>query len=471
MEFVGRREELKELARLIDLKKVGAKLIGVDGRRRVGKTSLVNEYIKRNDVIYFNFVGNLNFSSLENLKSCKNRLKEIVQGLKNDYFINFDLKFLENNWQSFFYTLNNLVEKLNEIGKKIIIFFDEICWFSKKSNFINDFANSWNMDLMKHDYLVVIMAGSSSSWMKEKVFGNSTVLYNRLTGTIHLKPFSLKEIGRWIKNINCSVSYFDIIQYYCVFGGIISYYHYFDFKLSFKENIQNLFTTHLNKLILEHDILYKSLFEYKRKHEMILTKLVHSKSLECIDIDKNGGSDLYKDLRELEENDLISIYKNEKGTQIYQLYDLFSLFFIYWIKQEKYKTFSFENGDFNYWKGYAFEILVLNQFKYLFDLKQGDEIKLNHKIKKIKAHQIDLMLFTHQINYIIEIKNYNEMWNLYSKDVDKMKERIFDLENEYDGKKTELILISSNGAKISDKFELSVININVSEKLKDLLNS
>lgn len=60
---------------------------------------------------------------------------------------------------------------------------------------------------------------------------------------------------------------------------------------------------------------------------------------------------------------------------------------------------------------------------------------------------------------------------MYSKDVDKMKERIFDLENEYDGKKTELILISSNGAKISDKFELSVININVSEKLKDLLNS
>lgn len=471
VEFVGRKVELKELDRLVNLKKLGAKLIGIDGRRRVGKTSLVTEFVERNDYIYINFIGNLNSSSLENLLTSKSQLEKIVLELNQTYDLTFKVKMLSRNWFSFFSELDRLIKELAFTGKKIVIFFDEICWFSKKTNFINEFANAWNGYLMHHNHLVIIMAGSSSSWMKEQIFGSTTVLYNRLTGVIHLKPFSLRDIGRWIKNINHSVSYMDIVQYYCVFGGIISYYHYFDFNLSFKTNFENLFKLHLNKLKLEHDILFKSLFEHKRQHEVILDKLVQSKAMSCQEFGLSNTSDVYKDLKELEDNDLLSIYKNERGVQIYQLYDLFTLFFNYWIGREKYKEFAFENGSYNYWKGYAFEILVLSQFNDLFEFDSAkDEIKLNHQIKKVKAHQIDMMLFTQSTNYIIEVKNYNNVWQLYSKDAEQMKERIFDLENEYEGKRTLLILITACGAKISEKLDLNAISINVSEKLKEMLN-
>lgn len=598
VKFIGRKMDLDELDRLInDSIRMSANLIGIDGRRRVGKTALVKEYIRRaknnnlyeNNLIYLDFMGNLNQTSAQNVLSCKNRLKLLLNELSRIHQEELMEKQIVlkditgKNWSSFFFSLNQNIEKLKQLNKPIIVFLDEICWFSKKDNFINDFAEAWNLYFSNHNSkeLSIIMVGSSSSWMKEKIFGDNTVLYNRLTGTIHLKPFTLKEISEWIRNINNKITDHEIIQYYCVFGGIISYYQYFDFELSFEENFKNLFHKHLDKLILENKILYQSLFNEKRYHEEILDNLVMSKSSEVYKMKifmkkniktetfqdqdtfnkdrkeffKNQNQDwsnvhnveknktdvettiIYNDLKELENNDLVSVYRNDDGVKVFQLSDVFTLFFNFWIKKAKYKHFSFENGDYNYWKGYAFEIVVLNEMvniflsnkelskhvkndnhenflknlpekenknvvdkgfyfnsslnlneSKLFEKILKDKIKLNHKIKKItngkglskkqvqdktnNFHQIDIVVRTEKINYVVEIKNYNDVWYLYSDDIQNLDNKVFDLKNEYSGKDTKLILITSKGVKISERlkekeFTKNLFNENI---LSDVIN-
>lgn len=528
VKFIGRKMDLDELDRLInDSIRMSANLIGIDGRRRVGKTALVKEYIRRaknnnlyeNNLIYLDFMGNLNQTSAQNVLSCKNRLKLLLNELSRIHQEELMEKQIVlkditgKNWSSFFFSLNQNIEKLKQLNKPIIVFLDEICWFSKKDNFINDFAEAWNLYFSNH---------------------NS------------------KELS------------------------II-----FDFELSFEENFKNLFHKHLDKLILENKILYQSLFNEKRYHEEILDNLVMSKSSEVYKMKifmkkniktetfqdqdtfnkdrkeffKNQNQDwsnvhnveknktdvettiIYNDLKELENNDLVSVYRNDDGVKVFQLSDVFTLFFNFWIKKAKYKHFSFENGDYNYWKGYAFEIVVLNEMvniflsnkelskhvkndnhenflknlpekenknvvdkgfyfnsslnlneSKLFEKILKDKIKLNHKIKKItngkglskkqvqdktnNFHQIDIVVRTEKINYVVEIKNYNDVWYLYSDDIQNLDNKVFDLKNEYSGKDTKLILITSKGVKISERlkekeFTKNLFNENI---LSDVIN-
>lgn len=487
--FIGRKEEINNLINEFKKTKNKSFLVGVEGRRRVGKTRLVDFFVKKiektENIFYINLIGNVNLSSRDNLTKVKQKIKILIDKAKNDYLLNFDFKMNDiRNWQDFFWVLKKFIVEINKKNIKPIIFFDEICWFSKKENFINDFANSWNSDLV-HENVMVILAGSSTSWMNENIFGNKTVLYNRIDLVIKLKQFTLKEIGIYLRGINPLIKSSDIIQYYTLFGGIISYYKYLDINLDFEKNLKKLFEKNIEQLIIENKILYESLFETRRMHKKIIEILTISKSLtqkEIKDKMKNKKIDdgnLYKDLRELKENGFISIYKDDDNIQIYQINDLFSLFFHYWIDKKKY--LDFKESDLNYWKGFAFEVLTLMEMQNLEQIKDKilinkENVKLNHKIKKNKlSSQIDIAIMGNDyFNYLIETKNYKNIWELTSKDIQELEDKRFDLWNEYDGKKqVKIYLITANGSKISNRIigDLDIIQINFAELLEEMLNS
>lgn len=82
------------------------------------------------------------------------------------------------------------------------------------------------------------------------------------------------------------------------------------------------------------------------------------------------------------------------------------------------------------------------------------------------------MVRTEKINYVVEIKNYNDVWYLYSDDIQNLDNKVFDLKNEYSGKDTKLILITSKGVKISERlkekeFTKNLFNENI---LSDVIN-
>ena len=128
----------------------------INGRRRVGKTSLVQHFIqdkinKGHNIVNFSFIGNNTYSSLENikynLKILTATLDKVILDLTNGNPI-FDnhlmIEELKNhvsqevknvkNWIDFFFLLEYVIDSLYSNGKnnniKIMIFFDEIAWYS-----------------------------------------------------------------------------------------------------------------------------------------------------------------------------------------------------------------------------------------------------------------------------------------------------------------------------------------------------
>lgn len=418
--FFGRKKELLEINHLLRNQYEGL-LIGVTGRRRVGKTFFISHCLSLiDDSLSFKFIGNPSLSSEENiLWNYSEFLKQLEQyGISTSLFQN-NLKANKNNlnsWHSFFLKVDIILNKIqNDFpNKKIILFFDEVNWYCKNTNFIKYFANQWNQYWSSNSSIITFLSGSIISWMQDKVFHNVDILYNRFHKIIELKPFSIFEIKEFIYHQYKNIPIDTIIQYYLMFGGIIKYYQYLDFKLSLEQNLHNLKS---NKII-ENE--YRELFngfsvDSKKSHLEIIMALSQSKNLSIqnlflkvneLRLENNKDkiehiNNLYPDLKEL---NLMGFIINVKS--IYQINDLFCFFTYYWNKNKNYLDTS--SHKYNNWKGIAFELLIFNQFfiiaEYL-NLPMNDaEIIINYN----EIKQIDL-LYKHKRNYIvIEMKNYKD---------------------------------------------------------------
>ena len=178
--------------------RTSASLIAIDGRRRCGKTTLIEHFIKKqiNSVesvanhltfVYFKFIGNLSLSYKENIVSCINeleyqisRLPDNIKQLLSDKNITF--KKTNANWITFFHYLETVFSILKDQPNiRFFLFFDEVSWYDKKNKFIKYFANIWNTYFVHYQNLMCFLASSLSTWMREKIFNNTDMLYQRLT--------------------------------------------------------------------------------------------------------------------------------------------------------------------------------------------------------------------------------------------------------------------------------------------------
>lgn len=196
---------------------------------------------KGHNIVNFSFIGNNTYSSLENikynLKILTTTLDKVVSDLTNGNPIfdsrlmieelkNHVLKEVKNvkNWIDFFFLLEYVVDSLYSNGKnnniKIMIFFDEIAWYSNNNKFIAALSNTYNRNWYQLDAMMIFMATSVSSWFNLK-FNKMDSFYARISASITLKPFTIDEIYSYCKNQNPNINTIDVIKYYLIFGGVI----------------------------------------------------------------------------------------------------------------------------------------------------------------------------------------------------------------------------------------------------------
>ena len=213
-EIIGRKRELEILERLYLSKK--AEFLAVYGRRRVGKTYLIEEYFKDKGV-YFGLTGIKGASKKDQLK---NFIKEF-----NNIFEN-QTKASINDWIDAFDDLQKAIKSL-KTSKKIIIFFDEIPWLATpKSKFLAALDYLWNRHLSRMENVLLIICGSAASWMINKIIYNKGGLYGRLSAEIALSPFQLSEIEEFLFAQNIKLNRKQILELYMAFGGIAKYVSY-----------------------------------------------------------------------------------------------------------------------------------------------------------------------------------------------------------------------------------------------------
>ncbi len=365
--MIGRKEETLKLNELYNSSK--AELVAVYGRRRVGKTYLIDETFKNS--FTFRHTGLSPFDE-ENNNLLAHQLNHFYRSLK---FYGYKESKTPKDWYEAFFMLQNFLETKGK--KRLLVFLDELPWLdSPRSNFISAFEGFWNNYGCHKENLMVIVCGSATSWIQNKLINNHGGLYNRITYELKLSPFTLKECEQYYRSNGVVFSRYDIAQSYMALGGIPYYMFYINKNLSLAQNIDRLFFVNDAKLKFEYDRLFSSMFSspdtVKKIVELLATRNMGYTRKEIIkNLHISNGGTLSTSLNALIASDFIIKYVPfgfNKRESYYKLIDPFCLFHLRFLKKQKKTSENFfeqniTSSSVNTWRGLAFENVCFNHIK------------------------------------------------------------------------------------------------------------
>ena len=195
------------------------------GRRRVGKTALINEFCRDKSTIFFSA---LNSTAKENLEV----LSKIIYEYKNLHsdsgnapiYPDFDAAFAE-------------ITRLSE-NERLIFVIDEYHYLAKADNSVSSRLQHIIDHVWSNSKLFLILCGSSMSFMEYQVLGYESPLYGRRTAQFKIQSLTYKEITAF----NPSLSLENQALLYGITGGIPHYINKLDVRNSIDEALlENLF--------------------------------------------------------------------------------------------------------------------------------------------------------------------------------------------------------------------------------------
>ena len=358
--IIGRKEERRILLSLSKSKQ--SEFAVVYGRRRVGKTYLVRELFEGKFAFYHTAISPFDMSDSELLY--RQQLKAFSESLRmyGDYHNE-----VPSDWFEAFSWLKELLIRKGNSGRHIV-FIDELPWMdTPRAGFIAAFEHFWNGWGAGCHNLFLIVCGSATTWINDKILNNTGGLYGRATREIHLSPFNLSETYEYFKSRGLSIDRYDTLHAYMVVGGIPYYLSYFEKGLSVAQNIDNMFFKKDSKLQVEFIRLYQSLFKDSEKYmgivKFLATKRIGFTRKEiCTSLGISSGAGITVLLQSLEASDFIIKYIPTGGSvrdARYKLIDFFTLFYCNFADKVKVSTGFWENSlhnpQLNAWRGFAFE--------------------------------------------------------------------------------------------------------------------
>ena len=355
--IIGRKEEQQILHSAVQSE--NSEFVAEYGRRRVGKTYLIRETFGYK--FTFQHTGLAKGNTKEQLFSFAISLRDA----------GYDDCPIPKSWLEAFSLLSAYLK--NSTDEKKIVFLDELPWMdTPRSNFISAFEHFWNGWASARKDIVLIICGSATSWIINKVINDHGGLHNRVTKQIALQPFTLKECEMFAKSKGLEMSRYQLAECYMVLGGIPYYWSLLEKGLSLAQNIDKIIFAKNGKLSNEFNQLYASLFKSPEQYIDIVTALGKKKAgmtreeiIAATDKYSNGA--LSKVLDELEYCGFIRKYNgfDKKSKQaIYQLIDNYTLFYFKFIQQnenndEHFWSASIDSAMHRAWSGLAFERLCM----------------------------------------------------------------------------------------------------------------
>lgn len=369
------------------------------GRRRIGKTFLVDEFF--NQQYDFTCVGVHRGNKAVQLRNFAKQLKRAMGEKTAQKF---------TDWMDAFDALEDYLETLPSDRKKVV-FIDEMPWMDTgKADFVMALENFWNGWAARRRDILMIATGSASSWMVENIEDNQGGLHDRGTCKLHLKQFTLKETEEYLRSRGCRWDRYQIMQCYMVMGGVPYYLSLLDVKQSIAQNIDRLFFEEKAELKSEFDNLYSALFKYSERYISIVKMLYDNRSgLTREEINKlyiYPDDNLTKIIRNLVQCDFIKEtvqYKKGERSIIYRLTDFFTIFYFKFLKEnltgnETWWQQNMLGAQVMSWSGLAFERICeshIHQLKRALGISGvATEVSIWRKLKDqtSKGAQIDLII-------------------------------------------------------------------------------
>ena len=429
--MIGRQREIQELQRCLGSEK--SEFVIVYGRRRVGKTFLVDQFF---DYKYdFTFVGGHKLTMRRQLMNFAKALKKHAGLSKRPKF---------NDWFEAFDALEEYLEAL-PAEKRKVIFIDEMPWIdTRDSEFVQALEDFWNGWASRRQDILFIASGSATSWMVDNLVDNQGGLHDRIETRLYLLPFTLHDTETYLRSRHFSWDRYQILQAYMTMGGIPYYLSLLKPGESLVQNIDRLFFSPNGTLRTKFDELYNALFNQADGYINIVHALaLHRNGLtrqQIIEAVKIEGGVLTKMLRNLERSNFILGYQHfghKTKDVIYRLVDFYTLFYYHFIEgdrsqDEQWWLHHFQLPVVNDWQGFSFELICL---LHLRQIKQALGISgmateasawriAEDKKNKQEGAQIDLIITrADRIINLCEMKFSTLPYHLTSKEETALRER------------------------------------------------
>ena len=420
--FVGREDDLVQLTGLWD-KRVSS-LVTCRGRRRVGKSTLIEEFAKRTAENFIAVEGLAPRKGMNDRKQRRNFCARIAEqtGVEMRDAASWPLAF------------DMLNEALPDKGRTVVLL-DEISWMG---GYDRDFPaylkTAWDKKLKNHPNLVLVLCGSVSSWIADNIL-NSTGFVGRNSLDVEVRELPLREaiqvIGPTADRMS-STEKFDILS---VVGGVPRYLEEIRPSLTVDENMRRMCFLKQGLLFREFDETFNAVFGPEAINRRAVLETLSGGSMTASAIAGKLGvavnGHLTRTLKELEYAGFVARESNlnaETGKPAridrYRICDNYTRFYLHFIEPNR-KAIS--GGLFRFasmeqlkgWEsqlGYQFENLIVNHVGALF-VHLGVDRSLvlsaapyaQRGTKRGEGCQIDLLVQTRRTAFIVEIKRRREI--------------------------------------------------------------
>ena len=309
--FIGRRKQLESLNEWYSGDKF--EFVAMYGRRRVGKTAIIKQFIKGKRAIFFTAIrskGDMNLRLFnENVKNALN--------VTGDGILFFDklFKIISDN-----------------AGERLVLVIDEFPYFAESNEEILSMLQIFIDHIAQDTKLFLILCGSSMSFMRTQVLGYESPLYGRRTHELHIRPMDFREAAEFLPG----KSNYEKACVYGTVGGVPMYLNRFSGKGNIFDIIAYEFFSERGTMASEPDSLILQELKDPKRYNGIIEAVAKGKT-RLSDISNRSGiltgeaSKCLDDLIDLGYVEKLSPF-NEKGDRHTRYYLSDNLFkFYYWM--------------------------------------------------------------------------------------------------------------------------------------------
>jgi len=301
---IGREAELSLLNERYNSDRY--EMMPIYGRRRVGKTTLLKEFVRDKNGVYFS-------ATRGNIHDNINRLGSRILGIDSKVEMSLDEVLVEVRKRS--------------MNERYLLIIDEYPNLIRKSPEINDILQEF-LDEMGESKLFLILCGSSVSIMHHEVLGYKSPIYGRRTGSLEIHPMNIWESMKILNGFDRD----DALKIYGMVGGVPMYLLMFDPSLPLNENVERLFLKEDSFFRNEHEFVLMEEFENPFTYFSILQSIADGKNkiseiASCCGLDQ---ATVHKHLKSLMSTDFIekiAPVDNPEGKSVrYEITDSFLRF-------------------------------------------------------------------------------------------------------------------------------------------------
>lgn len=412
--FIGRKHELAQMNSV--LARPAANMIVIRGRRRIGKSRLIKEFIKPFKSYIF-----MGLPPTETI-TAQDQRDEFNRQFKQQ----FSFSLASDDWGDLFTALAKQC-----VTGRVVIVFDEISWMATgDQHFLGKLKTVWDLHFSENPELILILCGSVSAWIEKNIL-SSTGYLGRPGLHMTVDELPLDDCYKFWKNKENNLSTFEILKVLAITGGVPRYLELINPCVTAEDNIRNLCFNENGALYDEFKNIFSDIYGKRSAlYQKIVSKLGETKATreELIEAARiASGGDITEYLNDLEIGGFIEkesswnmSSKHISSISHFRLRDNYTRFYLKYIfpNQGKIKKGQFENISINHLPGWnsilalQFENLVINNSKKIIELlhiKPEDIILCGPYFQRQTTRQlgcqIDYMIQTkHDVVYVCEIK-------------------------------------------------------------------